>query len=58
MRIRDSLVDTGLRKLGIVTGDNVKTGINVSFMPGIRISSGAVIPAGSVVSEDVVSAQA
>jgi UDP-N-acetylglucosamine diphosphorylase/glucosamine-1-phosphate N-acetyltransferase len=58
MRVRDSLVDTGLRKLGIVTGDNVKTGINVSFMPGIRISSGAVIPAGSVVSEDVVSAQA
>jgi UDP-N-acetylglucosamine diphosphorylase/glucosamine-1-phosphate N-acetyltransferase len=53
MRIRDSLVDTGLRKLGIVTGDNVRTGINASFMPGIRIASGAVIPACSVVSEDV-----
>jgi UDP-N-acetylglucosamine diphosphorylase / glucose-1-phosphate thymidylyltransferase / UDP-N-acetylgalactosamine diphosphorylase / glucosamine-1-phosphate N-acetyltransferase / galactosamine-1-phosphate N-acetyltransferase len=57
MRIKDSLVDTGLRKLGIVTGDNVRTGINVSFMPGIRIASGAVIPACSVVSEDVMSPQ-
>jgi len=57
MRIKDSLVDTGLRKLGIVTGDNVKTGINASFMPGIRIASGAVIPACSVVSEDVMSPQ-
>jgi len=57
MRIRDSLVDTGLRKLGIVTGDNVRTGINVSFMPGIRIASGAVIPACSVVSKDVMSPQ-
>jgi bifunctional UDP-N-acetylglucosamine pyrophosphorylase/glucosamine-1-phosphate N-acetyltransferase len=55
MRIKDSLVDTGLRKLGIVTGDNVRTGINASFMPGIRIASGAVIPACSVVSEDVMS---
>ncbi len=57
MRIKDSLVDTGMRKLGIVTGDNVKTGINASFMPGIRIASGAVIPACSVVSEDVMSSQ-
>jgi UDP-N-acetylglucosamine diphosphorylase/glucosamine-1-phosphate N-acetyltransferase len=57
MRIKDSLVDTGLRKLGIVTGDNVKTGINASFMPGIRIASGAVIPACSVVSEDIMSPQ-
>jgi len=57
MRIKDSLVDTDLRKLGIVTGDNVKTGINASFMPGIRIASGAVIPACSVVSEDVMSLQ-
>jgi UDP-N-acetylglucosamine diphosphorylase/glucosamine-1-phosphate N-acetyltransferase len=55
MRIRDNLVDTGLRKLGIVTGDNVKTGINVSFMPGVRIASGAIVPPGSIVSEDVMS---
>jgi len=57
MRIKGSLVDTGLRKLGIVTGDNIKTGINASFMPGIRIASGAVIPPGSLISEDVMSPQ-
>lgn len=53
MRLKDNLVDTGLRKLGIVTGDNVKTGISASFMPGIRIASGATIPPCSIVSEDV-----
>jgi UDP-N-acetylglucosamine diphosphorylase/glucosamine-1-phosphate N-acetyltransferase len=58
VRIKDRLVDTGLRKLGIFTGDNVKTGINVSFMPGIRIASGAIIPPGSIVSEDVMSPRA
>ena len=55
MRIRDMLVDTDLRKLGTITGDNVKTGINSSIMPGIRIASGATIPPGVVVSEDVMS---
>ena len=53
MRIRDSLEDSGLRKLGVFVGDDVKTGINSSIMPGIRIASEAVIPPGSVVSEDV-----
>lgn len=55
MRIKDNLVDTGLRKIGIVTGDNVKIGISASFMPGIRIASGATIPPCSIVSEDVTS---
>ena len=37
MNVKDKSRDTGRRKLGIVMGDNVKTGINVSFMPGIKI---------------------
>jgi len=53
MRIRDSLEDSGLRKLGVFSGDDVKTGINSSIMPGIRIASGAMVPPGSVISEDV-----
>jgi len=56
MRIRDKLEDSGLRKLGVFTGDNVKTGINSSIMPGIRIASEAVLPPGSIVSEDVFAA--
>jgi bifunctional UDP-N-acetylglucosamine pyrophosphorylase/glucosamine-1-phosphate N-acetyltransferase len=55
MRIKDALVDTDLRKLGTITGDNVKTGINSSIMPGVRIASGATIASGVVVSEDVAS---
>lgn len=56
MKIRDRLEDSGLRKLGIFMGDNVRTGINSSIMPGIRIASGAIVPPGSVVSEDITSA--
>ncbi len=55
MRIKDKLEDTGRRKLGIVAGDNVRTGINSSIMPGVRIASGAIIPPGSLLSEDVMS---
>jgi bifunctional UDP-N-acetylglucosamine pyrophosphorylase/glucosamine-1-phosphate N-acetyltransferase len=53
MKIRDKFEDSGLRKLGVITGDDVKTGINSSLMPGIRIASGATVPPGSVVSEDI-----
>jgi bifunctional UDP-N-acetylglucosamine pyrophosphorylase/glucosamine-1-phosphate N-acetyltransferase len=56
MKIRGKLEDSGLRKLGVITGDDVKTGINSSIMPGIRIASGRIVPAGSVISEDITSA--
>jgi len=55
MKIRDKLEDSGLRKLGVITGDNVRTGINTSIMPGIRLTSGAAVAAASVVSEDMIS---
>ena len=55
MKIRDKLEDSGLRKLGVITGDDVKTGINTSLMPGVRIASGAIVPPGSVVSKDIIS---
>lgn len=37
MMIRDTLVDSGRRKLGAILGDEVKTGINALMMPGIKI---------------------
>lgn len=55
MKMRDKVEDTGLRKLGVFTGDNVKTGINSSIMPGVRMASGATVAAGSVVSQDILS---
>ncbi|MEM2735558.1 MAG: hypothetical protein QXV45_04680 [Candidatus Bathyarchaeia archaeon] len=53
MKIKDKIVDTGLRKLGAVIGDGVKTGINVSIMPGVKIGGGALIGPGCVIYDDV-----
>src|SRR5438309_12092578 len=46
-------VDTGRRKLGAIIGDNVRTGINVSLLPGVKIGSGSWIGPGAIVRHDV-----
>lgn len=46
-------VDSGTNKFGIVMGDNVRVGINTSFMPGVRIGEGAFVGAGIVIGKDV-----
>jgi bifunctional UDP-N-acetylglucosamine pyrophosphorylase/glucosamine-1-phosphate N-acetyltransferase len=53
MMISGKLVDSGRRKLGVVLGDDVQTGINVSLMPGVKIGSGAVVGPGMTVVRDV-----
>ena len=53
MRVKGEAVDTGRRKLGAVLGDEVKTGINVSIMPGVKIGPGARIAAHLSVGRDV-----
>lgn len=35
--IKESKIDTGMRKLGAFLGEGVKTGINVSFYPGVKV---------------------
>ena len=37
MMVKDQVVNTGRRKLGVVFGDNVKTGIKSLFMPGVKV---------------------
>ncbi len=39
VRMDGSAVDTGLDKLGAMFGENSKTGVNVSILPGIRIGA-------------------
>jgi bifunctional UDP-N-acetylglucosamine pyrophosphorylase/glucosamine-1-phosphate N-acetyltransferase len=39
MTIKNKKIDTGKRKLGIVMGDNTKTGIHTTFMPGTKINA-------------------
>jgi len=51
--IKDKLADSGLRKLGVFVGDDVKTGINVNLMPGIKIGQGSLIGPGVSVHRDV-----
>jgi len=46
-------IETGRVKLGAVIGSDVKTGVNVSLMPGVKIAAGTRVPPGTVVKEDV-----
>jgi bifunctional UDP-N-acetylglucosamine pyrophosphorylase/glucosamine-1-phosphate N-acetyltransferase len=51
--IQGKRVDSGRRKLGVFMGDTVKTGINASFMPGVKIGPNSAIGAEVLVSRDV-----
>lgn len=41
--IADEAIDTGRDKLGAMIGDNCKTGINASVMPGTRIGPNSIV---------------
>lgn len=51
--VKDERIDSGLRKLGAIFGDGVKTGINTSVNPGVKIGNGTFINAGCVIYEDI-----
>jgi len=53
VRIKKQLIDTGHDKFGTIIGNNVKTGVNVSLMPGIKISPGNMIPPGAIIKKDI-----
>lgn len=53
INIKDKRVSTGRRKFGAIIGGYVKTGINVSLMPGVKVGSYSWIAPGAVVYEDV-----
>ncbi|MEK9135001.1 MAG: bifunctional sugar-1-phosphate nucleotidylyltransferase/acetyltransferase [Patescibacteria group bacterium] len=52
--IRNELKDTGRVKLGIVMGDNCKTGINTSFFPGVKIDPECITFPGDIVKRDLI----
>ncbi|MFZ2657169.1 MAG: hypothetical protein WAX69_19700 [Victivallales bacterium] len=47
------LVDTGRRKLGVIMGDNVHTGIHTSIYPGRKIWPGMCTKPGEIVIRDL-----
>jgi bifunctional UDP-N-acetylglucosamine pyrophosphorylase/glucosamine-1-phosphate N-acetyltransferase len=53
MSVKDKVVDSGRTKLGVVLGDNVKTGINALFMPGVKVGANSWIGPNVVVYRDV-----
>jgi bifunctional UDP-N-acetylglucosamine pyrophosphorylase/glucosamine-1-phosphate N-acetyltransferase len=53
MGVKEDRVDTGRRKLGVVFGDGVKTGINSSFNPGVKVGINSAIGSGTVIYKDI-----
>ncbi|MDK2877172.1 MAG: UDP-N-acetylglucosamine diphosphorylase / glucose-phosphate thymidylyltransferase [Archaeoglobaceae archaeon] len=53
MNVKGKRVDSGRRKLGAFIGYNVKTGINVSIYPGVKLGSDSWIEAEVLVRRDV-----
>lgn len=51
--INEKRMDSKRRKLGVIMGDNVQTGINVNFHPGVVIGSNTWIAPGITVQRDV-----
>ncbi|GBF36467.1 bifunctional sugar-1-phosphate nucleotidylyltransferase/acetyltransferase [Methanofervidicoccus abyssi] len=52
VNIKGRVVES-VRKLGVIMGDNVKTGIQVSFMPGVKVGSNSWIGPNLLVDKDV-----
>jgi UDP-N-acetylglucosamine diphosphorylase/glucosamine-1-phosphate N-acetyltransferase len=53
MIVRDKLVDTGRAKLGVMMGDNAKTGVGALLMPGVKIGCNSWIGPNVIVNRDV-----
>jgi bifunctional UDP-N-acetylglucosamine pyrophosphorylase/glucosamine-1-phosphate N-acetyltransferase len=53
MQVNDSHISTGMDKFGAVIGNNCRTGINVSIMPGIKIGQNSIIGPAVCLTENV-----
>jgi len=52
-KVRGSWIGGGRKKLGAILGDGVRTGINVSIFPGVKIGRRSWIGPGAIVDRDV-----
>jgi bifunctional UDP-N-acetylglucosamine pyrophosphorylase/glucosamine-1-phosphate N-acetyltransferase len=53
MAIKGKIVDSGRRKLGVILGDDVKTGIGALFMPGVKVGAKTWIGPNYLVKRDL-----
>ncbi len=51
--VKRKKINTGLKRLGAILGENVKVGINVSFMPGVMVGSNSIIGPHSLVMKNI-----
>ncbi len=51
--VKRKKINTGLKHLGAILGENVKVGINVSFMPGVMVGSNSIIGPHSLVMKNI-----
>jgi UDP-N-acetylglucosamine diphosphorylase / glucose-1-phosphate thymidylyltransferase / UDP-N-acetylgalactosamine diphosphorylase / glucosamine-1-phosphate N-acetyltransferase / galactosamine-1-phosphate N-acetyltransferase len=52
-RVRGALVSSGRRKLGVILGDEVRTGINVSIFPGVKVGPCSWLGPGAILKKDL-----
>ncbi|MCD2204870.1 bifunctional sugar-1-phosphate nucleotidylyltransferase/acetyltransferase [Halobacterium sp. KA-6] len=52
VQVKGEMVDTGRRKLGVVVGDDTKTGINTSLNAGVTLGTGTLTSLGERVTTD------
>ncbi|WP_226041079.1 bifunctional sugar-1-phosphate nucleotidylyltransferase/acetyltransferase [Natrinema sp. DC36] len=50
--VKGDRVSTNRRKFGVVAGDEVKTGINTSLTPGLKLETGATTRSGETIERD------
>ncbi len=53
MKIKDEVMDSERRKMGIIMGTGTKTGLNCVMMPGVKIGNNARIGPNAIIYEDV-----
>lgn len=51
--VNEEAVSSGSNKLGLITGDDIRVGINTSFMPGVKIGSNSQVGAHLFVAQDI-----
>ncbi len=58
MSVKDVMVDSGRRKLGVILGDGVESGINALFMPGIKLGCNSWVGPNVIVHRDLAAGKA
>ena len=53
VKIEGKSVDSGLNKLGAIIGNNSKTGVNVSIMPGVKVGPNSIVGPHVCLTEDL-----